>query len=227
MPSLGLQPVGIRPWRTTRREAATYGESRHTDLGTLVLGRRGGPASGWAFVTAGTAARRSHDGPAGDSPLAIRHHHRLSLPVCPDHDRDGVLHRDHRDRLGPHPQPDLPPGGEVLGQDLPDQLRDGRRDRARPGVPVRDELVELLAVRRRRLRCAAGDGVAAGVLPGVDVHRDLDLRLGQAAPLACTLPASGWSRSARRCPRSSSSRRTRSCSTRWVSPSMPIAVGPR
>ena len=46
----------------------------------------------------------------------------------------------------------------------------------------------------------------------------LDLRLGQAVAGACTRPASGWSRSAPRCPRSSSWRRTRSCSTRSASP---------
>ena len=31
----------------------------------------------------------------------------------------------------------------------------------------------------------------AGVLPGVDVHRPVDLRLGQALPAACTSPPSG------------------------------------
>jgi len=48
VPSLRLHTVGIRPWRRTRRDRAPYGERRHTDLGTLVLGRCGGPASGCA-----------------------------------------------------------------------------------------------------------------------------------------------------------------------------------
>ena len=40
---------------------------------------------------------------------------------------------------------------------------------------------ELLALRRRRLRRAAGDGGAGRVLPRVDVPRPVDLRLGPAA----------------------------------------------
>ena len=52
----------------------------------------------------------------------------------------------------------------------------------------------LLALRRRRLRRAAGDRGAARVLPRVDVPRAVDLRLGQAARAGCTWPASGSSR---------------------------------
>ena len=67
----------------------------------------------------------------------------------------------------------------------------------RAGVPVRDELERLLALRRRRVRRPAGAGGAARVLPRVHLHRAVDLRLGPAAEEASTWPASGWSRSAR------------------------------
>ena len=80
-----------------------------------------------------------------------------------------------------HRQPRLPPADEVLRQAAADQLRDRRGDRDRPGVPVRDELVGLLALRRRRLRRPARDRGPARVLPRVDVPRPVDLRLGQAA----------------------------------------------
>ncbi len=92
--------------------------------------------------------------------------------------------------LGPRPdRGDLPdalvPDGErgvaaadaLLRDALPDQLRDRRRDRARAGVPVRDELVGLLALRRQRLRRAARDRGPRRVHARVDVPRPLDLRL--------------------------------------------------
>jgi cytochrome d ubiquinol oxidase subunit I len=47
-------------------------------------------------------------------------------------------------------------GHQVLRQALPDQLRDGRGDRHRAGVPVRHELERLQPVRGRHLRGAAG-----------------------------------------------------------------------
>ena len=71
----------------------------------------------------------------------------------------------------------------------------------RPGVPVRHELVGVLALRRRHLRRAAGDGGPGGVLPRVDVPRPVDLRLGPARARACTWPRSTPSPSARRCRR--------------------------
>ena len=43
-------------------------------------------------------------------------------------------------------------------------------------------------VRRQRLRRAAGDGGAAGLLHGVDLHRPVDLRLEQAVAAGCTWP---------------------------------------
>ena len=76
---------------------------------------------------------------------------------------------------------------EVLRQAVPDQLRHRRGHRHRAGVPVRDELERLLALRRRHLRRAAGDRGAARVLPRVDLPRAVDLRLGPAARASCTL----------------------------------------
>ena len=61
-----------------------------------------------------------------------------------------------------------------------DQRRGRRRHRARAGVRVRHELVGVLALRRRRVRRAAGDGRAGRVLPGVDVPRPVGVRLGPA-----------------------------------------------
>ena len=60
----------------------------------------------------------------------------------------------------------------------------------RAGVPVRDELVGLLEVRRQRLRRAARDRGARRVLPRVDVPRAVDLRLEP--PLAARAPATIW-----------------------------------
>ena len=91
-------------------------------------------------------------------------------------------------------------------------------DRDRAGVPVRDELERLLPLRRRHLRCAAGRRGPAGVLPGVDVPRPVDLRLGPALAEAPQRPASGWCTSARCSRRTSSWPRTPGCSTRWATP---------
>ena len=68
-----------------------------------------------------------------------------------------------------------------------------RRDRHRPGVPVRHELVGVLALRRRRLRRAAGDGGAGRVLPRVDVPRPVDLRPRPAVAARAPGVRSGWS----------------------------------
>ncbi len=86
-----------------------------------------------------------------------------------------------RDRLVRHRGRDLEAPDEVLGQALPHQLRDGRRDGHRPGVPVRDELVRVLALRGRRVRRPARDRGTARVLPRVHLPRAVDLRLGEAA----------------------------------------------
>ena len=80
--------------------------------------------------------------------VAVRDHHHLPLPLrAPDH-RAVVPRRRDADRLGPHRQGALPTGHEVLGKALPHQRRHGRRDRHRPGVPVRHELERLLPLRR-------------------------------------------------------------------------------
>ncbi len=70
------------------------------------------------------------------------------------------------------------------GEAVPDQLRHGRGDGHRAGVPVRDELERLQPLRRRHLRCAAGDRGPARLLHGVDLPRAVDLRLGQAPEAA-------------------------------------------
>jgi uncharacterized membrane protein len=46
------------------------------------------------------------------------------------------------------------------------------------GVPVRHQLGLLLALRRRHLRRAAGHRGADGLLPRIDLHRPVLLRLG-------------------------------------------------
>ena len=66
--------------------------------------------------------------------------------------------------------------GAVLRDAVPDQLRDRDGDRDRAGVRVRDELVVVLEVRRRRLRGAARDRGARSVHARVDLHRALGLR---------------------------------------------------
>ena len=87
---------------------------------------------------------------------------------------------------------DLQAPDQVLGEAVPDQLRHGRGHRHRAGVPVRHELVRVLALRRRHLRRAAGDRGAARVLPRVDLPRPLDLRLGPAAEEGAPRRRSGW-----------------------------------
>ena len=82
-----------------------------------------------------------------------------------------------------------------------------------PGVPVRHELVAVLALRRRHLRRAARDGgrSLAFFLESTFLGLWIFGR-GRVSP-RCTSPRSGSSRSGRRSRRSSSSPRTRGCST--------------
>ncbi|CAA9275922.1 MAG: Cytochrome bd terminal oxidase subunit I, partial [uncultured Blastococcus sp.] len=121
---------------------------------------------------------RAGRGRPGHRTLAVRDHHRLPLPAGPADDRPGHPGRRHAHHVGAHRQARVAADDPVLGPRLPDQLRARRRDRPGAGVPVRPGLERVLAVRRRRLRLAAGPGGAAGVLPGVDVPGPVDLRLG-------------------------------------------------
>ena len=91
----------------------------------------------------------------------------------------------------------LPPADEVLRQALPHQLRHRRGDRHRPGVPVRDELVGLLALRRRRLRCPARRSRACSPSSSSRPSSACGSSAGTSFPAACTPPACGWCTSAR------------------------------
>ena len=116
--------------------------------------------------------------------LAVRDDDALPLHLRPDHARARAAARGDADARVP------PPGGarevaaadSILRRPLPDQLRDRCRDRARAGVPVRDELGRLLELRRRRLRVAARDRGPRGVHARVDLHRPLGLRARPAEP---------------------------------------------
>src|SRR6266498_2722708 len=116
--------------------------------------------------------------------MAVRHSHRLPLPVRAADDRPVAAGGDHADHVGPLREPGVPAHDQVLGKAVPDQLRPGRGHRDRAGVPVRHELVGLLPLRGRCLRGPAGDRGSAGVLPGVDVPGPVDLRLGSAVEAA-------------------------------------------
>ena len=93
----------------------------------------------------------------------------------------------HGDRLAAHrSSPEWLRLTKFFGEADADQLRDRRRHRHRAGVPVRHELVGLLAVRRRRLRRPARDRGAARVLPRVDVPRASGSSAGTSCRAACT-----------------------------------------
>ena len=112
--------------------------------------------------------------------VAVRDHHRLPLHLRSVDDRPGTPRGRHADRLGPHRRRTLATDDEVLRQAVPDQLCHGRGDRHRAGVPVRHELERVLPLRRRRLRRPARPRGPDRFLPGVDVPRPVDLRLGPA-----------------------------------------------
>ena len=117
------------------------------------------------------------------------------------------------------------PADQVLRQAVPDQLRDRRGHRHRAGVPVRDELERVLTLRRRHLRRSTGVRRPGRVLLRVDVPRAVDFRLEPAA--ATGPPGLHLDRRVRRSTprRSSSSRRTRSCSIRSAPDSIPNRAG--
>ena len=85
----------------------------------------------------------------------------------PGHHRPGLPGGAAPDQLVPERQPDVQAAHQVLRDAAADQR--GRRggDRAGPGVRVRDELVELLALRRQHLRRAPGHGGPGRLLPRV------------------------------------------------------------
>ena len=163
----------------------------------------------------------ANDVRVGTGPAAVRDHHAVSLPVRPAVDRDGVLRRGVPDAALPHGPRGLRAAGGLLGQVHAHLVRRRRGDRDPPGVPVRHELVDLLALRRRRLRRAAGHGGARRLLRGVDLRRPVALRQGPAVARACTSRRSGASRSPRCCRPTSSSPPTRGCSTRSARASTP------
>ena len=117
----------------------------------------------------------------GPRALAVRHHEHLPLSVRAGDDRLGGPDRVASNRVAPLGQPRATAAGPILRRAAADQRRGRRSDRTGSGVRVRHELVGLLTVRRRRVRCTAGDGGARRVLPRVDVPGAVDVRLGPPA----------------------------------------------
>ena len=124
--------------------------SRHGAVGHGSRGTCAGPS---ARPTASrtpamaTIDRSPHD-EHRSRPLAVRHDQHLPLPVRAGHHRAGLPGGAAPDQLVPQRQSGVQAAHQVLRDAAADQR--GRRggDRARPGVRVRDELVELLPVRR-------------------------------------------------------------------------------
>lgn len=174
------------------------------------------PSSSRRMLRSGSSTRLSKNsdhGCASTLAVAVRHHDHPSLPVRPvDHGNRAAGHW-LPDRLLPYGKGEVPPAHQVLRQALPHQLRHGRRDGHRPGVPIRHELVGLLTIRRRRVRRTSGDGRTVGVLPRVEPPWPVDPRMGPTAqgPAPCD---DLDRRKGRRCRPTSSSPRTRSCSIR-------------
>ena len=127
--------------------------------------------------------------------MAIRDHDGLPLLLRPYHDRAVDARGSDADGVVQDPQRPLSSPDQVLRQALPHQLRPRRRHRNRAGVPVRYELVGVLAIRRRHLRRPAGPRGPPRLLHGVDLHRPVDLRVGQASqgsPPGLHLPDRPW-----------------------------------
>ena len=193
--------------------------------GRFLHARRFDAAAAEGFIPIGRCARRSrflalssHEPARVDRrrsrPDPVRDDHAVPLPVRAADARAGAARRDHADALVPLRGRGVAAADALLRDAPPDQLRDRRRNRARAGVRVRDELVGLLEVRRQRLRGAAGDRGARRVHARVDVPRALDLRLEPA--LAALAPRDALDRRRREAGfrATSSSSRTRGCSTR-------------
>src|SRR5262245_42626128 len=151
----------------------TESVDREAPLGFIRIGRCAGGSSFVAFSQHEPARvddRRSRPDP-------VRDHVDLPLLVRAADARAGAAGRDHADALVPLGRRGVAAADALLRDAAPDQLRDRGRDRARPGVRVRDELVGVLEVRRQRVRRAARDRGAGRVHARVDVPRALDLRL--------------------------------------------------
>ena len=80
----------------------------------------------------------------------------LHLPAHLDGPRADARRDGHR--LPADEGPQVAPAVVLLGEDLRHRLRDGRRDRRRPGIRVRHELGRLLALRGQRVREPARGG---------------------------------------------------------------------
>ena len=98
------------------------------------------------------------DDRTGPGALAVRADDHLPFLLRPGLDRAGLHDRDLPDAPVPDRQGDLRLPGHVLREAVPDLVRRRRRDGDHAGVPVRHELVAVLALRRRHLRRAARDG---------------------------------------------------------------------
>jgi hypothetical protein len=110
--------------------------------------------------------------------MAVRHHDCVPLPSGPAH----LGTRPPRALL-PHPVRAHGPGAlpahdKILGQAFSRQLHSRGCDRSGAGVPVWDGLEPVRPIRRRCLRCSAGDGGSSRLLRRVHVSWPMDLRLG-------------------------------------------------
>ena len=193
--------------------------------GRFLHARRFDAAAAEGFIPIGRCARRSRFlaltrmSPLASTAVDLARiqfatttlYHFLFVPA---HARARAARRDHADALVPVRGRGLAAADALLRDAPPDQLRDRSRDRARAGVRVRHELVGLLEVRRQRLRRAAGDRGARRVHARVDVPRPLDLRLEPALAAPAPRDALDRRRSEAGCRATSSSSRTRGCSTR-------------
>ena len=187
--SLAVEPMTCPPNAFRTGEARDPARARR--LGDGRLGHL--PGRGARLARPGCDSPRVHDRRPRARP--VRDDVALPLPLRPADARPRAARRGHADALAPHRRRAVAAADAVLRDAVPDQLRDRRRDRPRPGVPVRDELVGLLEVRRQRVRRAARDRGPRRLLPRVDVPRALDLRLEPA--LAAPAPGDALDRGAR------------------------------
>ncbi len=122
------------------------------------------------------------DGERRSCAMAVRVCDDQSLLFRAGHHRPGLPDRVAADSLVSQQARRVPAADPVLRHPAGHQRGDRRGHRPGPGIPVRDELVGLLAAGRQHLRCAAGHGGAGRVLPGIHVPGALAVRLGQAVP---------------------------------------------